>query len=375
METALHQLTLSDEEDDSLTIPPSSAPCQSPFDLCLVGMFLTYNCINFVSMKETLADLWHPLAGISISDLGAKRILFRFYAAVDMDRVLDGTPWLFNRHLLLLRRINPGEEPLHVPLIFTEVWVVVRKLRPGYMTELVARGLGDFIGSFLAYDPTVRKNAHDEYVLRIRVQIDTTKPLRRKKKIVDPDGSMFYALFSYERIFVFCFLCGKLGHTDSFCDLLLHHKREELKPMWDESLRAVGRRTQRPTSSWLRSDTTGPPILGAPTSVGLADGTLGVLPSQSFRHSFLCGPFPSAPTFTDTSSTAGAMDTDWQIVGHGSPGPEEDDPMAKPTDPKKRPRFKQTPPTPFISATTDLDGGHTQHSTVEPSPTKVDRRP
>ncbi|KAJ8749528.1 hypothetical protein K2173_025723 [Erythroxylum novogranatense] len=343
MKTTLHQLTLSDEEDDSLAIPLSSAPCQSPFDLCLVGMFLTYNRINFVSMKETLADLWHPLAGISISDLGAKRILFRFYVAVDMDRVLDGTPWLFNRHLLLLRRIQPGDDPLHIPLIFIEVWVVVRKLRPGYMTELV--------------------------------RIDTTKPLHRKKKIVDPDGSVFYALFSYERIFVFCFLCGKLGHTDSFCDLLLHHKREELKPMWDESLRAAGRRTQRPTSSWLRSDTIGPPVLGAPHSEGLADGTLGMLPSQNFCNSFLCGPLPSDQNFAATSSIAGAMDTDWQTVGHGSPGPKEDDLMAKPTNPKKWPRFKQTTPLPFISATKDLDGGHTQHPTVEPSTTKVDRRP
>ncbi|KAJ8770332.1 hypothetical protein K2173_014942 [Erythroxylum novogranatense] len=80
-----------------------------------------------------------------------------------------------------------------------------------------------------------------------------------------------------------------------------------------------------------------PPVLGAPHSEGLADGTLGVLPSQSFRNSFLCGPLPSYSNFATTSSTAGAMDTDWQTVGHGSPGPEEDDPMAKPTDPKKQP--------------------------------------
>lgn len=64
------------------------------------------------------------------------------------------------------------------------------------------------------------------------------KLLERKKKIFDPDGSVFYAFFSYEKIFVYCFLCGKLGHTDSYCDLFLIHKRSELKPLWDERLRA-----------------------------------------------------------------------------------------------------------------------------------------
>lgn len=80
--------------------------------------------------------------------------------------------------------------------------------------------------------------------MRIRIRMDTTKPLRRKWKLVDPDGSVFYAFFSYERIYVFCFLCGKLGHSDSYCDLLLHHKREKLKPQWDVSLRAASRRSQ-----------------------------------------------------------------------------------------------------------------------------------
>ncbi|KAJ8753419.1 hypothetical protein K2173_019818 [Erythroxylum novogranatense] len=54
-------------------------------------------------------------------------------------------------------------------------------------------------------------------------------------------------------------------------------------------------------------------------------------------------------------------------MAHGSNGPAEDDPMTKPTDPKKRPRFPQTTPTPSISAPRDLAGGTTLHPTVEPS--------
>ncbi|KAJ8764601.1 hypothetical protein K2173_006473 [Erythroxylum novogranatense] len=52
-------------------------------------------------MKSVLADLWHPLGGVTISDLGAKRYLFRFYNHVDLNRAIEGAPWLFNKHLLI----------------------------------------------------------------------------------------------------------------------------------------------------------------------------------------------------------------------------------------------------------------------------------
>ncbi|KAH1114870.1 hypothetical protein J1N35_008248 [Gossypium stocksii] len=49
-----------------------------------------------------MANLWHPLGGIQISDLGEKRYLFRFFHKVDVEHVMSGTPWTFNNHLLVL---------------------------------------------------------------------------------------------------------------------------------------------------------------------------------------------------------------------------------------------------------------------------------
>lgn len=32
--------------------------------------------VHFLSLKRTLADLWHSLGGVSITDIGEKRYLF-----------------------------------------------------------------------------------------------------------------------------------------------------------------------------------------------------------------------------------------------------------------------------------------------------------
>lgn len=57
-----------------------------------------------------IAYFWHPIWGICISDLGEKRFLFQFFHEVDVQRVLARTPWFFNNHLLLLHRIQPGDD-------------------------------------------------------------------------------------------------------------------------------------------------------------------------------------------------------------------------------------------------------------------------
>ncbi|MBA0783464.1 hypothetical protein Gotri_001173 [Gossypium trilobum] len=68
------------------------------------------------------------------------------YDIFDMDRVLWGSPWTFNNHLLVLHRLRKGEDPNFVPLVFVEFWVQVHDLLPGFYFEEVARQLGKFVG-------------------------------------------------------------------------------------------------------------------------------------------------------------------------------------------------------------------------------------
>ncbi|PPR89779.1 hypothetical protein GOBAR_AA30908 [Gossypium barbadense] len=63
-----------------------------------------------------MANLWHLIGRVSITDIGDKRILFRFYYEVDRDKVVKGSPWTFNNHLLIISMLNEEEDPLEVPL-------------------------------------------------------------------------------------------------------------------------------------------------------------------------------------------------------------------------------------------------------------------
>ncbi|MBA0613013.1 hypothetical protein Godav_013535, partial [Gossypium davidsonii] len=79
-------------------------------------------------MRNMLANLWHPLGGISITDIGEKRVLFRFYNMIDLKRVIDGMPWFFNRNLIVFYKLENEEDHLQ---------------------------FGNFIGQFMEYDATL----------------------------------------------------------------------------------------------------------------------------------------------------------------------------------------------------------------------------
>ncbi|GMI79786.1 hypothetical protein HRI_001647900 [Hibiscus trionum] len=254
VEEVLAELSIEEEEEESaLVVGIESAIEPISFEFCFVGSFFTSSTVNFTSMKATLANVWHPIGGIAISELREGRYLFRFYNSVDADRVEVDGPWYFNFHLLVMHRLVQNEEPMAVPLNTVDFWIRVNDLPNGFVSEAVAKKIGDFIGGFLEYDSN-SVSLGLKGCMRIRVRVALHKSLKRRKKILLPSGGSVYVTFQYEKLKLFCFRCGKLGHGEGFCPLRVLKDHQDLPFQWDASLRAPARRRGIPTSPWLREE-------------------------------------------------------------------------------------------------------------------------
>ncbi|MFQ6658153.1 hypothetical protein Gotur_027541 [Gossypium turneri] len=267
MEDALENLNSLDEEEEAFQ-EDEGVVCRVS-QLCLVGRCLTDSVVHFPSLRNTLADLWHPIGGICITEIGEKRYLFQFFHEVDIDRVLAGIPWFFNNHLLILQKVLVGGNPAVMELNHTEFWIQVHDLPPGLMSASMAKQFGDFCGRFIEYDTSISTLGIQHY-MRIRVCLNVIVPLKHKKKVLVGKSMVFYAQFKYKKLSLFCFICGKLGHGESYCPVRLSIDSTKIVFGWDLSLCAVVRRRNMGMSRWLRAADESP--YGGENSTGIMHG-------------------------------------------------------------------------------------------------------
>ena len=53
--------------------------------------------------------------------------------------------------------------------------------------------------------------------MRVRVSISVSKPLRRGYFVSDSEGNRTWLSFKYEKLGMFCYFCGYVGHDLKHC--------------------------------------------------------------------------------------------------------------------------------------------------------------
>lgn len=76
MEEELENMNIIDEEDEPVHDQEEYDKSEEEFNLCLVGKVLTNSVVHFPYMRTMLAKLWHPIEGVSISEIEDKTVFF-----------------------------------------------------------------------------------------------------------------------------------------------------------------------------------------------------------------------------------------------------------------------------------------------------------
>ncbi|KAK6154906.1 hypothetical protein DH2020_009154 [Rehmannia glutinosa] len=279
------KLSLNDEEKieisaDSLSLEDFDG---SNF---LVGRVLVPWIINFDSISSMFKRLWNPRHGLSCKPLGDNTVLFMFKNAVDMKKVLNGSPWLFDKSLLALTEADASQIGSNIEVTTCQFWVQIHDLPIGLMNRVFAKTSGDTIGKFLEVDVDSDGCSFGRF-LRIRVEMDITKPLRRVVK-TSFRGTEFVLPIKYERLPNFCYFCGVIGHGEKDCDArILNPPDSSFIP---------------PYGSWLRAVSTGNPFSNPRTPPSTNDNTTNPNPNPPHANP-IPTQTPTAPSNIHNLST------------------------------------------------------------------------
>uniref|UniRef100_A0A803NGP6 DUF4283 domain-containing protein n=1 Tax=Cannabis sativa TaxID=3483 RepID=A0A803NGP6_CANSA len=220
---------------------------------CLVGRFLTDRSLDYMAMQHKMASLWRPGRGMTVKELDPNLYLFQFYHEIDIERVIEGSPWTFDRVPLIFARLKERDDPRSVVLNKIDFWVQLHGLKTGFMSEIVVKQLGNYIGTFVESDKNNFMGLWRDY-LRVRVTIQVDQPLKRKKKLQLMNGLVCYAHFKYEDLSTFCFICGILGHSERFCEVIFTTPPHMIKKYYSLELKAEPQRRRQHSigAKWLR---------------------------------------------------------------------------------------------------------------------------
>jgi hypothetical protein len=141
-----------------------------------------------------------------------------------------------------------------IPLFHVNMWVQVHDLPTGLMKEKFGIPLANYIGNFMEYDKNNNSCFWRQY-MRLRVRIDVRQPLKKETKVKNREGKWCTVKFKYEKLGIFCFVCGVMGHTENKCEVRFAMEQDDGVREWSAEIRAENRRQGgKLTSRWLRDD-------------------------------------------------------------------------------------------------------------------------
>ena len=232
-------LKITEEEEDVIALDNISTDVENPsMNLALVGKVMTVRPYNFEAFKRTMNQIWAISKHALFRSIENGLFVIQFATLRDKTKVLEGRPWTFDQHLIAMDEIEGALQPSEIALDWSPLWVRLYNLQMDSRTEKHVCIIGNNIGSVMEIDSD---GIDWDSSARLRVMVNITKPLRRIIKVRNSSGRVVLVEVKYERLPIFCFGCGKIGHMEKDCDEAVEDENEGEK-QWGAWLKASPRK-------------------------------------------------------------------------------------------------------------------------------------
>ncbi|MBA0637652.1 hypothetical protein Godav_024773, partial [Gossypium davidsonii] len=134
--------------------------------------------------------------------IGQNLYLIVFELEEDLEVIMEGRPWLFRKSLILFDRLTQSVERSQICLNSFPVWLKIGPCLPEFDKKDLLHTIGVTFGG---------------------------KPLRRGIFVSLDNKSQRWISFKYEKLPLFCFGCGRLGHEIPDCVVLSAAEKSKVK--------------------------------------------------------------------------------------------------------------------------------------------------
>ena len=143
---------------------------------------LTLRCISLDTLRKNLRMLWKTNKWVNVFELEADLFLVEFGDVKDKKKVLDMSPWSFEKQLVIIQEFEGEQTPKEMEVKWSPFWIQIFNLPLMSRTKETGWVIGSSLGNVMEVD-VPDSGVHWGKCLRVRVRIDATKKLIRGKRI------------------------------------------------------------------------------------------------------------------------------------------------------------------------------------------------
>ncbi|KAF3590840.1 hypothetical protein DY000_02022881 [Brassica cretica] len=179
--------------------------------MSLIGKVLNPKKQNVEKLLQTMPTQWGLQDRITANDLGKGKFLFNFTTEEDLMSILQKGPFHYNYCMFVLVRWEPvvhDDYPWIIPF-----WVQLYGLPLHLWTVTNLKNVGSRIGH-------VDVDSIELTEGRMRIEVDSRRPLKFKRKVESPDAEEVTIDIKYDMMFKHCTTCGLMSHEKGYCPTL-----------------------------------------------------------------------------------------------------------------------------------------------------------
>ena len=217
LEELWKKLSFTEEEADDVELRSGSTKAAiEKGKNCAVLKVLTHRSISLDALRKNLRMMWKPKKGVYLSEIEEDIFLVEFGDEKEKRRVLDMSPWSYEKQLVIIQDFEADLTPKEIELKWSPFWIQMFNLPLKSRTRETGIAIGSKLEEVLDVD-VLESGVQWGKCLRVRIRIDVTKHLVRGKRVTIEGKEHCWINFRYERLPNFCYKCGMLSHGIKEC--------------------------------------------------------------------------------------------------------------------------------------------------------------
>ncbi|KAM2301702.1 hypothetical protein ACFX1S_032594 [Malus domestica] len=177
----------------------------------LVGRLIADNEPSQTVVKEVLRSAWNKMGLVRVQRAKANVYAITVEDEAVARKILEGNPWFTRDYTFSVKLWLSFHSLDDIEADRPIFWLQTHGIPRTYCTKKNVRSLGAKIGAILEVEDPMEAGFRG--FMRIRVDFDASKPFITCFSVPCPRVGSYTIQLKYEGLMIFCYHCGKLGHS------------------------------------------------------------------------------------------------------------------------------------------------------------------